>query len=148
MAADPTSNERHARNESVMAQLRTHDGKTTGGQTLVILAIVGASTGREYEKPVCVREDEGDLFVAASAGGQPKHPQWYANLVAHPEVKVEYLGETFRAVAETVPNGVDRDRLFRMLSEEITGLYGYQDRCRDSRQIPIIRLRRVTDPQG
>jgi hypothetical protein len=30
-----------------------------------------------------------------------------------------------------------------LLSEEITGLYGYQDRCRDARQIPIVRLRRA-----
>jgi deazaflavin-dependent oxidoreductase (nitroreductase family) len=91
---------------------------------------------------VCVREDGPDLVIAASAGGQPRHPQWYQSLVAHPEITVEYLGESYPAVASTVANGLDRDRLFHMLSEEIVGLYEYQDRCRDSRQIPLIRLRR------
>jgi deazaflavin-dependent oxidoreductase (nitroreductase family) len=126
-----------------MTELRAHGGKTKAGQALVILTITGAKTGLKHDKPVCVREDGPDLVVAASAGGQPNHPQWYRNLVAHPEINVEYLGRSYPAVASTVLNSPDRNRLFHMMSEEITGLYGYQDRCRDSRQIPIIRLRRI-----
>ena len=110
---------------------------------LVILTITGAKTGRTHDKPVCVREDGPDLIVAASAGGQPSHPLWYRNLVAHPDLSVEYLGQSFPAVAGTVPNSPDRDRLFQLMSREITGLYEYQDKCRDTRQIPIIRLRRA-----
>ena len=143
MATDPTTSERNARNESIMTELRAHGGRTTAGVTLVILTITGSKTGRRHDKPVCVREDDEDLVVAASAGGQPRHPLWYRNLVAHPEITVEYLAESYPALASTVPNSPDRDRLFQMLSEEITGLYDYQDRCRDSRQIPIIRLRRI-----
>lgn len=126
-----------------MTELRAHGGKTKAGQALVILTITGAKTGRKHDKPVCVREDGPDLVVAASAGGQPDHPQWYRNLVAHPEINVEYLGQSHPAVASTVLNSPDRNRLFHMMSKEITGLYGYQDRCRDSRQIPILRLRRI-----
>ena len=94
--------------------------------------------------PVCVREDGPDLVVAASAGGQARHPDWCRSLREHPELTVEYLGESYPARATTVPNSLDRDRLFQMLSEEIEGLYGYQDRCQDSRQIPIIRLQRIS----
>jgi deazaflavin-dependent oxidoreductase (nitroreductase family) len=140
MAADPTLAERHERDQAVMADLRAHDGKTSGGQTLVILTITGARTGQAHEKPMCVREDGADLVVAGSAGGQPKHPQWYRNLLANPAVSVEYLGRSFPATTSTIENSLGRDRLFQMLSEEITGLYGYQDRCRDTRQIPIIRI--------
>jgi deazaflavin-dependent oxidoreductase (nitroreductase family) len=134
--------ERRARDEPIMAQLRANGGKTDTGQTLVILAIKGAVTGNERDKPVCVRKDGGDLFVVGSAGGQPRHPQWYTNLVANPEITVEYLGERYQAVAETEPNGPERDRLFGLLSEEVPGLYEYQDRCRDTRQIALIRIRR------
>jgi hypothetical protein len=81
--------------------------------------------------------------IAASAGGQPNHPEWYRNLMVRPEITVEYLGESFPVAASTVPSSPDRDRLYHMLSEEITGLYEYQDRCRDSRQIPIVRLQRT-----
>jgi deazaflavin-dependent oxidoreductase (nitroreductase family) len=125
-----------------MAELRAHGGRTASGQVLVILAITGAKTGRTYYKPVCVREDGPDLIIAASAGGQPAHPQWYRNLVAHPELTAEYLGQVFPVLAATVPNSPDRDRLFHLMSEEITGLYSYQDKCRDTRQIPVIRLSR------
>jgi deazaflavin-dependent oxidoreductase (nitroreductase family) len=125
-----------------MAELRARGGETASGQVLIILTITGAKTGRAHDKPVCVRADGPDLIVAASAGGQPSHPQWYRNLMAHPDLTVEYLGQSFPVVAETVPNSLDRDRLFQLMSEEITGLYEYQDRCRDTRQIPIIRLRR------
>jgi deazaflavin-dependent oxidoreductase (nitroreductase family) len=140
---DLTTAERHARDETVIADLRAHEGKTSSGQALIILEVTGARTGRVQHKPVCVREDGPDLVVAASAGGQPRHPQWYTNLVASPEINVEYLDETFRVKAETVANGHYRDRLFAMMSEEITGLYGYQDRCRDTRQIPVVLLTRL-----
>jgi deazaflavin-dependent oxidoreductase (nitroreductase family) len=141
--ADPTAAERRIRDQAVMAELRGHGGRTTSGQTLVILTITGAQTGRQHQKPVCVREDGADLVVAASAGGQRRHPQWYHNLVANPDLMVEYRGESFPARATTEPNGLRRDQLFHMMSEEIVDLYGYQDRCRDSRQIPIIRLTRA-----
>jgi hypothetical protein len=29
------------------------------------------------------------------------------------------------------------------MSNEITGIYGYQDRCRDQRQIPFVRLAKL-----
>jgi deazaflavin-dependent oxidoreductase (nitroreductase family) len=139
---NPTPSERHARDEAVMSELRAQGGQTRTGQTLVILIFTGVKTGQQYHKPVCVRPDGADLIVAASAGGQAKHPQWYHNLVAEPDIAVEYLGQSFPVTASTVANGPDRDRLFQMMSDEITGLYGYQDRCRDSRQIPVIRLTR------
>jgi deazaflavin-dependent oxidoreductase (nitroreductase family) len=126
-----------------MSELRRNGGRLGSGQTLVILTITGARSGQQHEKPVCVREDGPDLVVAASAGGHRLHPQWYHNLVVNPELTAEYLGERFAARASTTLNSPDRDRLFQMMSEEIVGLYGYQDRCRDSRQIPIIRLTRI-----
>ena len=143
MEGDALVTERHARDEAVMAELWATGGTTSSGQVLVILTVTGARSGRRLLKPMCVREDGADLVVAASAGGQPRHPQWYFNLVAKPEVTVEYLGAAYQARASVVPNSPDRDRLFQLLSEEITDLYSYQDRCRDTRQIPLIRLHRM-----
>ena len=131
------------RNQGVIAQMRANQGRMEGGaMPLVILTTKGAKSGKEHTTPVCVREDGPDLIVAGSMGGMARHPQWYRNLVANPELTVEYLGETFRARAATVENGPDRDRLFQMMNEVIQGLYGYQDRCRDQRQIPVVRLHR------
>lgn len=131
-------------NKKVIADHRASGGKAAEGRMpLVLLTTVGARSGNEHTTPVCVREDGDDLIVAGSMGGMPGHPQWYRNLVANPELTVEYLGDTYRAGATTVENGPDRDRLFAMMSEVIPGLYQYQDRCRETRQIPIVRLRRL-----
>jgi deazaflavin-dependent oxidoreductase (nitroreductase family) len=132
------------RNKTVIADYRATGGKSAdGGFPLVLLTTTGAKSGQEHTTPVCVREDGGDLIVAGSMGGRRPHPQWYKNLVAHPELTVEYLGDTYRARATTEPNSPDRDRLFNMMSEVILGLYEYQDRCRDHRQIPVVRLERL-----
>jgi deazaflavin-dependent oxidoreductase (nitroreductase family) len=132
--------ERHQRDETMISELRANGGRNNDGAVLVILETVGEKTGHKHLKPVCVREDGPDLVVAATAGGQRKHPQWYPNLVAHPEIRVEYLGESYVVLAQTEPNSLERDRLFEMMSREIPGIYSYQDRCREFRQIPIVRL--------
>lgn len=143
VGADLSTSARRLRDESVMVEVRAGGGRTGDGRVLIIMTVVGSKTGRKYDKPVCVREDGTDLIIAASAGGQPNHPQWYRNLIGNPEVTVEYLGESYPVRASTVPNSPDRDRLFQLMSEEILGLYDLQDRCRDSRQIPVIRLERI-----
>jgi deazaflavin-dependent oxidoreductase (nitroreductase family) len=144
VAPDPTPQDRRARDEAVITEMRANNGRTSdGSMRLVLLHTTGSVSGRLHLKPVCVREDGADLVVAGTAGGQPRHPQWYTNLVAHPKTTVEYLGETFTAQATTVPNSTDRDRLFAMMDEVIPGIYGYQDRCRDQRQIPVVRLVRT-----
>jgi deazaflavin-dependent oxidoreductase (nitroreductase family) len=143
-ATDPSQLERRQRDDAVIIEHRANAGRRADGSApLVLITTTGAVSGRQHTKPICVREDGDDLIVAGSVGGGPRHPQWYRNLLAHPELTVEYLGETYPARAATVPNSLDRDRLFQMMSEVIQGLYSYQDRCREERQIPIVRLQRA-----
>lgn len=132
-------------NKGVIANYRATGGKPAEGQfPLVLLTTKGAKTGKEHTTPVCVREYEGKLVVAGSMGGRPTHPQWYKNIVAADgELTVEYLGDTYRAKATVVPNSLERNVLFDMMSEVIVGLYGYQDKCRDQRQIPVLLLERA-----
>jgi len=132
------------RNKTVMAEFRANAGQPTDDAApLVIITTIGAKSGNPHATPICVREDGGRLVVAGSMGGMKTHPQWYKNLVANPELTVEYGGETYQARATTVTNSLDRNRLFDMMSEVISGLYGYQDKCRDYRQIPIVSLDRI-----
>jgi deazaflavin-dependent oxidoreductase (nitroreductase family) len=127
-----------------MADLRANGGRTSAGNgNMAILTTTGRTSGRKFERPLCARADGADVIIAGTAGGQPSHTQWYLNLVATPEVTIEFGGETFQATASTVPNSLERDRLFALIGEEIVGIYGYQDRCRETRQIPIVRLTRI-----
>ena len=66
-------------------------------------------------------------------------PQFAAN----PELTVEYRGRAVPGPGHHLPNGPERDRLFARMSEVIPGAYGYQDRCRDHRQIPVVSAERV-----
>jgi deazaflavin-dependent oxidoreductase (nitroreductase family) len=132
------------RNKEIIAEFRANAGRSAASAApLVLLTTTGSKSGNPHTTPVCVREDNGRLVVAGSAGGRAIHPQWYKNLVASPELTVEYLGDTYRANATTIPNSLDRNRLFDMMSEVIDGLYRYQDKCRDQRQIPIVSLDRL-----
>jgi deazaflavin-dependent oxidoreductase (nitroreductase family) len=132
-------------NKLVIERFRQTGGEAAEGQMpLVLLTTTGAKSGNQHTTPVCVREDGDALVVAGTKGGTRTPPQWYRNLQANPELTVEYLGDTYRATATTVPNSTDRDRLFEMMSKVIPGIYGYQDRCAEHRQIPIVRLERLS----
>jgi deazaflavin-dependent oxidoreductase (nitroreductase family) len=138
--AEQQAQERRDRDEAMMAEARANGGVLKDGMALVIMHTIGAVSGKVHVKPVCVAPDGDDIIVAATAGGQKRHPQWYRNLMAHPDITVEYMGETFDVTASTVTNGPDRDRLFARMVVEIPGAYGYQDRCREYRQIPVVRM--------
>jgi deazaflavin-dependent oxidoreductase (nitroreductase family) len=130
-------------NKGVIASYREKKGAGEGQDNLVLLTTTGARSGRPHTTPVCVQVEGDRWVVAGSKGGMPTHPQWYLNLRANPELTVEFRGEEFRARASTVGNGLERDRLFARMDEVIPGLYGYQDRATDHRQIPIVLLERL-----
>ncbi|MCW2729880.1 MAG: deazaflavin-dependent nitroreductase family protein [Mycobacterium sp.] len=65
------------------------EGATLEGRPVVILTSVGAKSGKVRKNPV-MRIVDGDRYVAvASAGGSLTNPSWYANLVAHPKVRLQ-----------------------------------------------------------
>ena len=54
----------------------------------LLLDHVGRKSGKTFTTPLLYLEDGANLVIVASQGGLPKNPQWYPNLVAHPEVTV------------------------------------------------------------
>jgi F420H(2)-dependent quinone reductase len=65
------------------------NGGTLEGRPVVILTSVGAKSGNVRKNPV-MRIVDGKRYVAvASAGGSLANPSWYANLVAHPVVRLQ-----------------------------------------------------------
>ena len=84
----------------------------------------------------------GRLYVFASKGGAPTNPDSYYNVVAHPEVEVEYGDEEFAAAARVV-TGTERDRLFETQLQQMPGFGDYQARS-GGRVIPVVELRRTT----
>ncbi|WP_329333651.1 nitroreductase family deazaflavin-dependent oxidoreductase [Streptomyces sp. NBC_01352] len=56
---------------------------------VVILTTLGAKSGRIRKSPLIRVEHDGYYAVVASAGGAPKHPVWYHNVVADPRVELQ-----------------------------------------------------------
>ena len=75
-------------NERIIEEFRANQGAVGGpfaGAPMLLLATTGAKSGRPRTNPLVYLPD-GDRFVIfASKGGAPKNPDWYHNLVAHPD---------------------------------------------------------------
>ncbi|MFF4991918.1 nitroreductase family deazaflavin-dependent oxidoreductase [Streptosporangium saharense] len=136
--AQPTPQNRNA---AVIEEFRANKGKVGGffeGSDLVLLTTVGARSGQPHTTPALYVRDGDTVVVAASFAGAPKHPAWYHNLVANPEVTVEIGAEKYQATA--VPaEGAERDRLFALLAEGTPRFYEYAEKT--TRVIPMVVLR-------
>ncbi|WP_026874692.1 nitroreductase family deazaflavin-dependent oxidoreductase [Jiangella gansuensis] len=68
---------------------------------MLLLTTTGSRTGRRHTVPLLYLHDDEKLVVIASWGGRPRHPQWYTNLVANPQVTVQVRSSRWRARART-----------------------------------------------
>ncbi|MFD7667064.1 nitroreductase/quinone reductase family protein [Streptomyces sp. NPDC059788] len=127
-------------NQSVIEEFRANGGKVGGpfeGSDLLLLTTTGATSGKPHTVPLgCVR-DGGLLLIVGSNAGAPRHPDWYRNLLAHPQVQVEMGTETYEAIA--VPaEGERRDRLFAQVVRVAPGYAEYQ--AGTARTLPVVVL--------
>ena len=133
--------------QQVVEEFRTNAGRVGGpfeGARLLLLTTAGARTGAPHTVPLGYLPDEGDrLLVIASAGGSPRHPQWFRNVLADPRVTVE--DGVFRYTARAVVlAGAERDALFHRAAEAEPGWAQYQERA--GRLLPVVALERTGVP--
>jgi deazaflavin-dependent oxidoreductase (nitroreductase family) len=104
------------------------------------LKTIGAKSGMPREAQITYFHDGRDVVAIASNYGGAKHPQWYYNLIAHPEC--ELGGEKF--VATEVNDVSEHDRLFALGEQVYAGWRDYRAKTASvGRQIPIFRLTAV-----
>ena len=129
-------------NAKVIEDFRAGGGTLGGsfeGTPMLLLHTTGARSGAERVNPVTFLEDDGHLYVFASKAGADTNPDWYHNLLAHPDVTVELGGDTFRATAAPLEGAV-RDRLFAIQRARFPAFAEYEAKTR--RVIPVVELRR------
>jgi deazaflavin-dependent oxidoreductase (nitroreductase family) len=114
------------------------DGRFAG-RRLLLLTTTGARSGQRRATPMMYIPDGNRLLVIASNNAAPRHPDWYHNLIAHPEVTVEVRDETFEATAVVV-EGAERQRLWASIVEQHAFFAEHQAKV--TRQIPVIALER------
>ena len=129
-------------NRPIIEEFRANDGKVGGpfaGVPLLLLTTTGAKSGKQHINPLAYHTDGERLVVIATKNGAPTHPDWYHNLVAHPDVTVEVGTETFEARA-TVVEGAQRDELYANRVALMPIFAEYQAQV--TRTIPVVVLTR------
>ncbi len=132
-------------NRQLIDDFRASRNKADGpfeGRPLLLLTTTGARSGKRRTTPMMYIRDDKRLLVVASNAGAPAHPDWYRNLVVHPQVTVEVGTETFNAMA-AVAEGEERERLWNRIVELYPFFAEHQDKI--ARQIPVIVLSRQAD---
>lgn len=74
-------------NAAVIEEFRANAGTVGGsfeGASLLLLHTTGAKTGAERINPLMYRPEGDRMYVFASKGGAPTHPDWYHNVRATP----------------------------------------------------------------
>jgi deazaflavin-dependent oxidoreductase (nitroreductase family) len=68
---------------------------------MLLLTTKGRRSGRRHTVPLLFLTQGDTRVVVASYGGRDRHPAWYLNLVADPEVEVQVSKRRFVARART-----------------------------------------------
>ncbi|MGC0414810.1 nitroreductase family deazaflavin-dependent oxidoreductase [Embleya sp. AB8] len=117
-------------------------GTTIQGAPCLLLDTLGRKSGVWHRSVLIYGRDGDDYLIVASLGGSDKHPLWYLNLVAHPQVRLRVETERFTAEARTL-SAEEKQRVWPHLVEVFPPYEGYQRKT--ERDIPVIRLRRTAD---
>ena len=129
-------------NQKIIAEFRANAGKVGGpfaGATVLLLHSTGAKSGAERINPLVYLPDGDHWVIIASKGGAPKHPDWYHNLVAHPDASIEVGTDTVDVKAKLV-TGSERDALYARQVARFATFGDYEKKT--TRTIPVFRLSR------
>jgi deazaflavin-dependent oxidoreductase (nitroreductase family) len=127
-------------NTKIIEEFRANGGAVGGqfaGAPLLLLHTVGARSGQRRVNPVMYQKVDGGYAVFASKAGAPVNPDWYHNLLAHPQVTAEIGTETVALVAR-VAGGDERERIWAAQKAAYPGFADYERKT--TRQIPVMVL--------
>ena len=111
-----------------------HDWNDT---QVLILHTTGRKSGATRKNPLIYGRDGDNYMVVASKGGAPNHPDWYLNLIAHPETTIQVWGERIPVTARTA-TADEKARLWPTMTKEWPDYDQYQKKT--EREIPLVML--------
>ena len=102
-----------------------------------VLETTGAKSGERRQNAVIYFHDGERVMIVAANAGSPRHPAWYHNLLAHPDVV--FGGTAMRAAVVNDPS--ERARLWTLADRVFPAFASYRrDATRHDRTIPIVQL--------
>ena len=134
----------------VAEQVERYEGSggTTGWKwrdtdlPVVIVTHRGRRTGAVRKAPLMRVVDGKNYILVASQGGAPKHPQWYYNLKADPNVVIRDQTELHVMRVREVLDPAERARLWKLAVEAFPPYEEYQKKT--DRHIPVF----LAEPAG
>ena len=134
-------------NAAIIEEFRANEGRVGGnfaGAPMVLVHSRGRRSGQERVNPMMYLPDEqdpGTIYVFASKGGAPTHPDWYYNLTAAGGAEVEVGTETYPVTVREL-TGEERDRVYAEQARRYPGFADYERKTAGIRTIPVLALRR------
>ncbi len=116
------------------------DTSGSGGSpvtTCLILKAIGRKTGRIQLVPLIYSAWGDEYVIVGSKGGSDKHPAWYSNLIARPEVEFQVRDKIFRGTWR-IAEGAERASIWDYVSQYFPPYAQYQ--AKTERTIPVVVL--------
>ena len=105
------------------------------GLPVIIVTNRGRKTGAIRKTPLMRAVDGKSYILVASMSGAPKHPLWYYNLKAEPDVDIRDEAEVHSMRVREVVDSVERQRLWDIAVEAYPPYQEYQ--AKTDRVIPV-----------
>ena len=135
-------------NAHTITEFRANEGRVGGvfeGAPIVLAHHRGRNSGRERVTPMMYLPHETDpdiIYVFATRGGSPTHPDWYRNLTAGGDNSVERGTETYKVNVREL-KGAERDRIYAEQARRHPGFAEYERQTAGVRVIPVLELTRA-----
>jgi deazaflavin-dependent oxidoreductase (nitroreductase family) len=130
-------------NVGIIEEFRASDGVVGGyftGVPIVLLHHTGAKSGIERTTPLATQELDHGWAIFASKGGADENPAWYYNVLANPELTIEYGRETV-AVRAREAQGDEYSRIWNNQKADLPQFADYERKTARP-FIPVIVLER------
>jgi deazaflavin-dependent oxidoreductase (nitroreductase family) len=128
-------------NAEVIAEFHANRGEVAAPYDdpppMLLVHTTGARTGKEHVVPMRCLPDGNTFYIFASAHGSIRHPDWYHNIVKHPDILIE-MGTDTIPVHATVLQSEERDAVFARQAARFPIFAEYERKL--DRTIPVIRL--------
>ncbi|MDT7708567.1 MAG: hypothetical protein QOG20_4174 [Pseudonocardiales bacterium] len=139
----PSSSERVRDQVALYEATGGREGGTLEGRPVVILTMTGATSGKIRKTPVMRIEHDGTYLAVASDGGAPRHPAWYYNLIAHPDVRLQD-GDQVHSLRAREAFGQEKAEAWKLAESRWPHFPDYRAKAgKAGREIPILRLEPV-----
>jgi deazaflavin-dependent oxidoreductase (nitroreductase family) len=104
------------------------------GSEICIVTMTGAKTGKKRDIPLMYIPYKDGVLLVASLGGAPRHPTWYHNVVANPDVDVRVKDRTMQLRARRA-TPAEKVQLWEVCTKYYPPYDEYQ--ARTERDIPV-----------